>query len=257
MVADELIARLGELPDLPLPHGQGSRRTWELVVAAMASTIERSVLGDLVAGTGIVGYREGEVQIAVLEPARAEPLAVTYRGLIERKLSQAMRRPIRIAVVTPDDGEATTATTAPIRPSRRAIDSRSETATVADSQITPPSFVIAECGLWSGQVWAAVLGELERHEAVGPADFAAWLRSTLPLGRGGDGGLGSPVVVGVPHALAQRRVSSRFQDVIADVITSVVGVALPVEIVVVRDWLAQHPPVTTSTDDETERAIGA
>ena len=63
-------------------------------------------------------------------------------------------------------------------------------------------------------------------------------------------------MIGVPHALAQRRVSSRFQDVIAGVVAGVVGVALPVEIVVVRDWLAQHPPATEE-DDETERAIGA
>jgi hypothetical protein len=192
----------------------------------------------------------------VPDPARAEPLATTYRDLIERKLSQAMRRPIRIAVVIPDDGEATAAPAAPMRPNRRAEADASDVATPGDIQITPPSFVIAECGLWSGQVWAAVLTELERHEAVGPADFAAWLRSTLPLGRGGDGGPGSPLVVGVPHALAQRRVSSRFQDVIAGAVAGVVGVALSVEIVVVRDWLAQHP-LATEEDDKTERAIGA
>jgi chromosomal replication initiation ATPase DnaA len=228
-------------------------------VTALTSAIERSVLGDLIEGTGIVGYREGEVLIAAPDPARAEPLATTYRDLIERKLSQAMRRPIRIAVVSPDDGEATAATGAPSRPSRRAVADPSETATTGDGQITPPSFVVAECGLWSGQVWAAVLSELERHEAVGQADFAAWLRSTLPLGRGGDGGPGSPLVVGVPHALAQRRVSSRFQDVIAGVVSGVVGVALPVEIVVVRDWLAQYASAITAEDEdnEMERAIGA
>ena len=122
----------------------------------------------------------------------------------------------------------------------------------------PPGFVIAECGLWSEQVWSAVLTELERHPAVGSADFAAWLRSTLLLGRAGDGGPGSPLVIGVPHSLAQRRVASRFESVITATLATVVGTPLPVEIAVVRDWLAQRQTSpTTDVDGERQPAIGA
>jgi hypothetical protein len=261
---DDLPARLGDMPDLRLPHGQGSRRTWEHVVTALASAIERSVLVSLVDGTGIVAYRDGEVQLAAPDPVQAEQLVTTYRGLIERKLSQAMRRPIRLAVVTPDDGQARRPAFEPpevptesLTPGSRRRATRPEAMT-PDDAITPPSFVIAECGLWAGQVWAAVLAELERHDAVGRADFEAWLRATQPLGRAGEGGPGSPLVVGVPHALAQRRVSSRYQDILAAVLARVVGVPVPVEIAVTRDWLAQHPaPITAGDDGEPERAVGA
>ncbi|MDQ3694776.1 MAG: hypothetical protein M3464_14295, partial [Chloroflexota bacterium] len=250
-------ARLDVGPDIPLPHGQGSRRTWEHVVSGLAGAIEPALLAELVAGTSIVAYHDGEVQLAVPNPARAEHLATSYRDLIERRLSAAMRRPIRLAVITPDD-ERSLPPIAPARSPRRGRVAEAAPANRDDSDLTPPGFVVAECGLWSGQVWAAVLTELERHEAVGRADFEAWLRSTLLLGRAGDGGPGAPLVVGVPHALAQRRVSSRYQSIIAGALSRVAGAPLDIEIVVARAWLAQHPPsAPPADDDEAHGAVGA
>jgi len=251
---DALLARLGTAPDIQLPHGKGSRRTWEFVVTALASAIERDELADLVSGTSLTAYHDGAVTISVPDPAQAERLATTFRDLVERKLSEAMRRPVRIAVVTPGEDRPTRGTEpAPVR--RRAPVVRAAASATEDAEIEPPSFVVAECGLWSGQVWSAVLSELERHPAVGRADFEAWLRSTLLLGRSGDGEPGSPLVVGVPHSLARRRVTSRFQAEISAVVASVVGTSVPVEIVVVRDWLAQH--ASASDGAEPGRAIGA
>jgi hypothetical protein len=217
------------------------------------------VLADLVAGTSIAGYGEGEVQVAVPDPARAEQLAGTYRSLIERKLSEAMRRPVRLAVVTPEGDGRAADDTGPATPAPAATRARRTRPATAPEPVAvvPAGFVVAESGLWSGQVWAAVLAELERHEAVGRADFEAWLRSTQLLGRGGEGGSGSPVIVGVPHALAQRRVSGRFQDLIAAALAGVIGERVPVEIVVSRDWLAAQPAAPTPDGDAPARAVGA
>lgn len=233
--ASGLIALLGTAPDLRLPHGKGSRRTWEFVVTALAAAVEWDDLAPLVSGTSIAAYQDGQVTVAAPDPAQAERLATAYRDLIERKLSEAMRRPVRLAVTSP--GAEPPASPLPARARRRAPVARAASLE-DDARVEPPSFVVAECGLWSGQVWSAVLSGLERHPAVGRADFEAWLRATLLLGRAGDGEPGSPLVVGVPHSLAQRRVQSRFRSEIADVLASVTGASLPVEIVVVRDWVA-------------------
>ncbi|HEX5498568.1 MAG TPA: hypothetical protein VFX03_05040, partial [Thermomicrobiales bacterium] len=111
-----------------------------------------------------------------------------------------------------------------------------------------------ECGLTNRQVWAAVLAEAERSGGIGRADFETWLRGTSLIGRGGDGEVGSPFIVGVPHALARRRVESRFLLALRHAVALVAGVPLDLEIVLTRRWLAAANP-----DDDTpgRRQLGA
>jgi hypothetical protein len=99
-------------------------------------------------------------------------------------------------------------------------------------------FPVAECGLPSGEVWAAVLAELAAGGEVSRANFDAWLRATSLVGRAGDAAPGTALVVGVPHALAQRRVATRFLPALRAAVAAVVGTPLGVEVVVVGDWLA-------------------
>jgi len=101
-------------------------------------------------------------------------------------------------------------------------------------EAAPPGFVVAECGLPSGQVWPAVLEEARTRGKVSATDYAAWLRATALLGRdAATGGL----IVGVSHALAQRRVATRFLAPLRAAVAAVVGADLPLTIVVTRDWL--------------------
>jgi hypothetical protein len=102
-----------------------------------------------------------------------------------------------------------------------------------DEEVVTPSFVVAECGLPSGQVWAAVLEEVVANGSVGRANFDAWLRTTALIGRGEGGSL----VVGVPHALAQRRIAARFVSPLRAAAAAIIGVDLPLDVVVARDWL--------------------
>jgi hypothetical protein len=95
---------------------------------------------------------------------------------------------------------------------------------------------------------------VERNGGVGRAEFETWLRGTSLIGRGGDRGAGSPFVVGVPHALARRRVESRFLPTLRQAVALVVGAPLEIEIVVTRRWLA----AATSDDDAPDRrGVGA
>ena len=74
------------------------------MVGLLGSALDRTTLVDLVRGTAIVGYRDGEVTIAAADVAQAERLATTHRDLIARKLGEALRRPVRLAVLAPDPG---------------------------------------------------------------------------------------------------------------------------------------------------------
>ncbi len=197
--------------------------------------IERGRLVELVAGTAIVGYLDGEVTLAVPDTVQAERMLGEYRDLIARKLSEAMRRPVRIAVlVAADEGGQGGAPEG----SWTGGQIENEMGSVVeferdDEELGTPSFVVVECGLPSGQVWAAVLEEVVANGAVGRANFDAWLRTTALVGRGDAGSL----VVGVPHALAQRRIAARFVAPLRSAAAAIIGVDLPIDVVVARDWL--------------------
>lgn len=224
-----LASLLGVATDFELPHGFGSRRTWEFTVSLLGGAIEPARLTGLVRGTAIVGYRDGEVVISAPERSQAERIAGEYSELIARKLGEAMRRPVRLAVLIPeasgDDASNTPAAPAvPPPPARPAV-----------SELEPeaPSFVVAECGLPSRQVWAAVLDEVAARGDVSAANIDAWLRSTRLIGRGDDGRL----IVGAVHALAQRRIAARFASPLRSAAAAILGAEVPLEIVVQRDWL--------------------
>jgi hypothetical protein len=229
---------LGEGPDLPLPHGFGSRRTWSFTVGLLATAIDPRRLAPLVEGTWIAGYADGEVTLAAPDPAQAMQLAGEYRALVERKLSEAMRRPVRLAVQTP---ELPSPLTARVEPTP--VVSAGES---VEDAVLPAPFLVAECGLPSGHVWAAVLDELLDRGEVSRANVDAWLRATVLLGRDPRGAL----IVGAPHLLAQRRILSRFLPALREAAQAVIGAALPIEVVVIADWLRtgalaaeRHPEV--------------
>jgi hypothetical protein len=207
---------LGDAPDLRLPHGFGSRRTWAFVVEGLRELFQSEQLAELFAGTAIIDYRDGTAVISAPDRQAAGRLGGEYRELVRRRLSDAMDRPVEIEISC-NEREAVAPTVA------------------APEPIAPRTgFIVEECGLPSGQVWAAVLDELEQRPEIGRVNFESWLRIASLLGRGESGEL----VVGVPHALAQRR-AMRFLPAIAEVVLDIVGVELDIEIAVTRDWLAQ------------------
>ncbi len=114
-------------------------------------------------------------------------------------------------------------------------------ASLADEAPSPvpvqaPPFVIAECGMTSRQVWSALLGELRMSEAIGRTDVDTWLRDSLLMGRSETDAL----VIGVPHELARRRATGRNLTAIRAAVKRVTGVALTIEVVLIREWVGRQ-----------------
>jgi len=233
---------LGNAPDIDLPHGHGSLRTWAFAVSLLGGSIDKAGLRDLVDGTAIVGYHEGEVTVAVINRRQAEQMLGGYRIMIERALGEAMRRPIRLVIIEPDS--ATMADV--VQPSLPEIEE-------IPTRIEPEEqavFLIPECGMTSDQVWAAVLAELSTNGEIPPANVSAWLRPARLIGRKANGTL----ILGAPHALAQRRIETRFHQPIEDAAARMIGMPVRVEAVVASTWLAANPgPKNLFTGDLGEK----
>jgi hypothetical protein len=237
--------RLGGGPDLALPHGFGSQRTWEFTISLLSTVIDRERLAELFAGSAIAGYAAGEVTLSVENHAQADRIMGEYRDLVTRKLSEAMRRPVRLAVLLPAPADAPR-DESPVQPVTAPVDDRR-----AEEEITIPSFLVAECGLPSGQVWAGVLDEIAHAGSVTKANLDTWLRQTNLIGRGDDGAL----IVGVPHPLAQQRIT-RLLPALRTAVRTVVGPSVDVEIVVTREWLQENQLHVPTVGEEGEAAAG-
>jgi hypothetical protein len=98
----------------------------------------------------------------------------------------------------------------------------------------PPSFTIAECGLTNRQVWSAVLDTLRGSGEISRSDIDTWLRDAAIVGRG-DGGA---MIIGAPHALAQRRITGGFKAPLRRALAAITGHPLELEVALLRDWLA-------------------
>jgi hypothetical protein len=97
------------------------------------------------------------------------------------------------------------------------------------------------------------LEEILARGDVGRANFDAWLRTTELIGRGEDGAF----VVGAPHALAQRRIASRFLPPLRAAVAAVAGERLPVEVVVAQEWLRENSADNAAAGEAMRRAADA
>ena len=170
--------------------------------------------------------------------AQAQQLSGEYRDLVARKVSEAMRRPVRIAVSVPVGVSS--------RPDVREEKVQSLTTTVKIGQFDhvemgTPNFIVTECGLPNAQVWAAVIDEIVATGEVSRLNVETWLRSSRLLGRGAGGSL----IVGAVHLLAQRRIVERFLYALSAAVAAVLGAECKLEIVVAKEWQSEHanPPV--------------
>jgi hypothetical protein len=218
---------LGDAPEFPLPHGFGSRRTWVFAVERVAGVLSPEVAAGLFQGTGLVHYHEGEATIAVSDQRQADQLSGGYRGVIERALSEAMRRPVRIAVIAPD--EQRDADVPVIAPVHIAVEHDRERGPHDRSGGPPPAiFEVAGSGMTSEQVWAAALDELAASGEIPAANLAAWIRPTRLIAERPGGVL----VIGAPHAPARRRIASHFVLPIEAALSRVLGQDVRIEVVV-------------------------
>jgi chromosomal replication initiation ATPase DnaA len=217
---------LGDAPEFPLPHGFGSRRTWAFAVERATGVLSPDVAAGLFRGTGLVRYHEGEATIAVSDQRQADQLSGGYRGVIERALSEAMRRPVRIAVIAPDEQQE--ADVPVIAPVQIAVEHDRERGRHDGSGDPPAIFEVAGSGMTSEQVWAAALDELAASGEIPAANLAAWIRPARLIAERPGGVL----VIGAPHAPARRRIASHFVLPIEAALSRVLGQDVRIEVVV-------------------------
>jgi hypothetical protein len=215
---------LGESADISLPHGFGSRQTWRYTVARIAATLDRGAAKALFGGTALIGYRDGEATIAVTSDRQADQLSGPYRSMVERTLSESMRRPIRVAILSP---------ALPAEPESTARHSEKADSTIVEmGEAATVEFVIPGTGMTSAQVWQAVLDELTASGDIPAANLGAWIRPARLLAVPEPG----VIVVGAPHAPAQRRIAKQFTRPIERALSRVLGRDARIDVVTASTW---------------------
>ncbi|HET7034896.1 MAG TPA: DnaA N-terminal domain-containing protein [Thermomicrobiaceae bacterium] len=212
--------------DVALPNGQPADAAWAAALQLLAGALERAEHERLFGGSRILGYQAGTVRVRVASAASAERLSGEYYDLVARKLSQVLRRPVRLTFQTDEQGE-------PAAEPFPVVDEATPAAPAPERMAEPPalpSFTLPG-GLTNRQLWAAAQDELARR--LSAASWESWIRPAVLLARTDEGTL----VVGVPTAFAQRRVAERLRGELEAVLGDLLGQPAAVEVVVTHDWL--------------------
>ncbi|HWV23882.1 MAG TPA: hypothetical protein VNZ58_06810 [Thermomicrobiales bacterium] len=224
-----------------MPSGRDAADIWDETCRSLAGTLPAVAIRELASRVTIAGYAAGEVTLEVADQNLAERLRDEWGEQIQRKLGVALRRPVRIVVTTtvpedPDpDPEPTRATNR-----LRSASKRTPVAGPSSSPREIPHFRIAECGMSGMQVWTSVVDDLRQSGAIPKAEVDTWLRDSALLGRDPET---DALIVGVPHALAERR-AARFLAAIETATMQVVGFDCEISIVRTQDWLAANTGAT-------------
>jgi hypothetical protein len=217
---------------------------WDAACAAMQGSLSASAIRQLRESVSISGYDAGTIFLRTASAGVAESIDGGWGDVIARKLGVVLRRPVRISIATPDDDDPGSGSLSQGSPVTGIGDqdsfpllARSGSAGVRRYGASPtpqvPVFTLPECRMTSTQVWMSVLDELRGSSAIPKPEIDSWLRDSVLLGRGDDDAL----VVGVPHALAERR-AARFLNAIETAAMHIVGFDCAIRIVRTSAWLA-------------------
>lgn len=212
---------------------------WDSTCRSLSGFLPKAVIEMLRAEVSIVGYDAGEVTLVASTDDLASRIRDEWQELVQRKLSVTLRRPVRIIFTAggQEGPEPAPETCVPQKPEAR------RTIPVGGPPSAPrsiPYFMVAECGMSSTQVWTSVLDDLHGSGAVPKAEVDTWLRDSMLIGRDPES---DAFIVGVPHALAERR-AARFLSVIESTTMQIVGFDCEVQIVRTQIWLATQGEAT-------------
>lgn len=225
--------------DVGFPGGGDPDGIWDATCRELSGSLSRQAVEALREEVTIVGYEAGEVTLSVVTGELASTIRHEWQDVIQRKLSVALRRPVRIAIVTggPDDPDPDAVKT-PVR--KKARTRPVPVGAPPPMPRTIPSFMVRECGMSSAQVWMSVLDDLRGSGAIPKAEVDTWLRDSVLLGRDEET---DAFIVGVPHALAERR-AVRFLTPIETTTMQIVGFDCEIRIVRTQTWLAAQDDAT-------------
>jgi hypothetical protein len=202
--------------DVRLPGGSSGDGIWAATLADLARALDRDAYDRLLAGSRIIRYWRGTVEIMVTSHAAADKLSTEYRGLVERHLNSRLRRPVIVRFdARPAVAPAGTESTGP--------DERT-------SGETPSPLVIAENEVEIGrQVWQSLLSDLAR--AVSPADLDR-LAGVIVLGQDTAGA----ILLGTPSPLARRLIDTRYRSEIEASLAALLGQPAPIRTIDADGW---------------------
>jgi hypothetical protein len=232
----------GAQPPMDAAAQMAALRAFEQANDRAATPAERKLLRDLAerydavaesaaaASADVPGSGWGWLEAAVWEAVEAGSAFVAPRRL--REILQRWERdgfPGTNAVGT----SRQQGTTEPVAaPTWAAAPARGgEPAMIAE----PVNFPIAEVGLSSRQVWAAVLEEMAQRGSVSRADLETWLRPASLIGREGE-----TLLIGAPNAVARDRITTRLLPALREAITATLGVSVEIAVVSGNDWPEQR-----------------
>ena len=228
----------GAQPPMDAAAQVAALRAFEQANDRVATPAERKLLRDLAerftpiaesaaaVSEDVPGSGWGWLEAAVWEAVEAGSAFVAPRRL--REILQRWERDgfpgTNAAPLQPQDARAehTPAATrepAPVRVIEPALPTE------------PVNFLIAEVGLSSRQVWAAVLDEVAQRGSVGRADLETWLRPASLIGREGE-----TLLVGAPNAVARDRIATRLLPALREAITATLGVGVEIAVVSGHEW---------------------
>jgi hypothetical protein len=227
-----------------LPNESDPIDVWYATCRSLSSSLPEGVVEALRTGVAIVRYDAGEVVLHVSTDELARSIRDEWAEMIQRKLGVVLRRPVRILLggsdpQGPDDpGPAPDSRRSP-KPGTRPT---GPIGAPLSTRHPVPVFRIEECGMSSTQVWTSVLEDLRGSGAVPGAEIDTWLRDSMLIGRDPES---DAFIVGVPHALAERR-AARFRSSLETATMHIVGFDCEIEIVRTQAWLAARD-VSTGT----------
>jgi hypothetical protein len=192
----------------------------------VASAAERTLLARIAER-----YDEAALRQSPLESGWSWIAAAVYEAVEAGSAFVAPRRVREILTRWEREGAPPALTGSGVRPALIESVRPDPVAVEPEFQPTPDApvdapFLVEECGMPSGAVWAAVLDEIVANHRVSRADRDAWLRATRLAGRGPNGEL----IVIAPNAAAQRRIASRLISPLRAAAAAVIGRQLEIEL---------------------------
>lgn len=234
----------GAQPPMDAAAQAAALRAFEQANNRAATPAERKLLRDLagrydavaasaaVASAQAPGSGWGWLEAAVWEAVEAGSAFVAPRRL--REILQRWERdgfPGASAAITPRQPETRSESAAPARLPAPVRGAESTTAAMSE----PVAFPIAEVGLSSRQVWAAVLDEVAQRGSVSRADLETWLRPASLIGRDGE-----TLLIGAPNAVARDRIATRLLPALREAVAATLGAAVELAVVSSHDWPEQR-----------------
>jgi hypothetical protein len=214
-----------------LPVDRDPADIWDSTCGLLQGSLTAAAIDRLRNGVLISGYDAGVVYLTTSTSDLADEIAGGWQDTIQRKLAVVLRRPVRVKVSGPTPVPPNT------RPGDKEVGSAGKRRTTSIRPPAPvriPVFSLPECGMTSTQVWMSVLDDLQGSGAIPKPEIVSWLRDSVLLGRDEHD---DALIVGVPHALAERR-AARFLSAIETAAMHIVGFDCAIRIVRTQAWLS-------------------